>query len=69
MVSVDIASPRAAPVLVASVEGASVVAAMIQGHVSKGAGRWRVDLSGLGATPVRIDLVVTPGHGARARPQ
>jgi hypothetical protein len=62
MVSLDIASARAAPVLAASVDGLAVASASIQGHAAAGAAKWRVDLSGMGATLLRIDLVVAPGR-------
>ena len=66
VVDLDISSPRAAPVLAASVEGIAVLSASIQGHVAGSgavaAGKWRVDASGMGATPVRLDLVVPPGQ-------
>lgn len=65
-VAVEIASPRQAPMLVATVEGIAVTSANVQGRVAGsgavGLGKWRVDASGLGAAPLRIDLVVAPGQ-------
>jgi hypothetical protein len=73
MVAVDIASPRAAPVISASVEGIAVTSSRVQGRISGSgavaAGKWRIDASGLQATPVRIELVVPPGQPFTVRVQ
>jgi hypothetical protein len=64
-VALEIASPRQAPVLIASIDDAAVESSSVQGRVATdkpvAEGHWRVDAYAMGAAPLRLDLVVKPG--------